>query len=589
MLDVLNIKSHNEARKGYDEIRREQGEILKLIKEIKVSFAEFEKKKESRISLQKNRVDEREKKYLEWKNLGLGDKSSPGKVAQLKDFLEQKQRKLEESLAEEARQGHLDEITGRLWEAQTPDPPPRIKVSRTESSASNVSSSARRERASSHLITPPDDPRARDSSGAHRPHLSRESTSRGTHSHSSSSSKSSHHRRRDSSIGSNSTTTSLRERFLAGIDRGFQGASSTSPRRVSASSSNVQSGVGTPRPRADPDLDSEISRLSLAEVEEPPWSTVATRARTRHAPPAPIISNAQQRSPNNQLPTAQLSNLSLRRKQEASILCVNWDNIGKSYDQQFLLTTNSTSLAFSKLAQTYFELLRLWSINNKSPWPFDRVESVGVRTNPVTDIDSRLAMDLLASPDFESGDFPNEKDRLLSRIGVTRPVAFNREHLKQFDYVICFDERAYDAMKKARSGQQTAPSNQCIVMRLGLDHLAGWKLKNSEAEEAAQKIKSMVESFMKEMLGWKAPDRKLAGGQRRTLQVTVNNQITPHIIGKSGAKITALRKDTNCSIRVFDEGIGADKSLILATGRVEDLRQVERKIEAELSLRKYGR
>jgi hypothetical protein len=106
ILNALKLKSDNEARKAHHQILRRQDELLKLMKEIKANF-EFERT----FSLEGNREKKREQKYLEWKKIGFGEKSSPRKVAELEAFLA---RKLQENLAEEARREHLDEITSRL-------------------------------------------------------------------------------------------------------------------------------------------------------------------------------------------------------------------------------------------------------------------------------------------------------------------------------------------------------------------------------------------------------------------------------------------------------------------------------------------
>jgi hypothetical protein len=271
------------------------------MKEIKANF-EFERT----FSLEENREKEREQKYLEWKKIGFGEKSSPRKVAELEAFLA---RKLQENLAEEARREHLDEITSRLWDAQTPDPPPRIRVhsavSREDSRASSRNSRVPR--------TP----------------VSRESTSHLTHSQSSASSRSSHHRRRDSSQGSASTTTSLSQRLLAGVNRSLQGSSTTSSRRASVSSSGVQSTVGTPRPRANNGLSLAIQELSMSEDEESEgWTTVPVHKRT-HLTHRSSSSNVQPGDRRHHPPTTQQNNPASRSRQDVKILCVNWDNIGK--------------------------------------------------------------------------------------------------------------------------------------------------------------------------------------------------------------------------------------------------------------------
>ena len=277
LIDVLSIIGHNETLKRHGDIREEE----EAMEKVKASFQEFAKQRDSRLKMSKARLDEREKLYKKWESLGFGEKGSPEKVAVLKVFMEQKQQTLEKNCVGRAdKQRHVEEITSRLWDPQTWDPPPRIRASRlrtTESRASSLSPPAHRPGA------PRDDSRASSSSNRRFQTTppSRESTSRMSRSHSSAGSRGSHHNRRDSSQVSNSATTSS-ERAFAGVHRSFHRSSTTSSRRASVSSSRVQSSVGTPRPRVNNDSSITIPVLSLTDAEEPgEWTTVSAHGRKR--------------------------------------------------------------------------------------------------------------------------------------------------------------------------------------------------------------------------------------------------------------------------------------------------------------------
>jgi hypothetical protein len=575
LLQVLSIKSHHEARKGQDD-------LLKMMNEMKASYAEFESRKGSRLSLEEIRLSERQKRYLEWENLDFGEKGSPGKVAELQDFLEQK---AEKCLGEEVQWKHLDDITRRLSGVQASNRLTQSQLPRDqnpEPELLSVSSFARRGRSAHFPVTSGEDWRTRSgSSGAQVVPALIESTPNMSHSRSSASSRSSLHRKRDSSQGSNSTSISLRDRFL--MDSGYHSSPSTLSRQVSPSNFGVQSSAETTRSQPNNHLTSAFLRLSFAEGEESgERSRVPIYGRTQNITSGPSASNLEPRSRRYYVHTTQPNNLPPGKRQEVNILVVSGNNMGKFQLITSLVAPNLPPVAVSKLAQTYFELLRLCSINTNNHWLFDRVESAGICINPQTDIDSDFAMRLLASSNFKYGDFPNEKDRLLSRIEATRPAVFHEEYLKQFNYILCLDRNSYDAVNRASSEQQRVRSDQLIrgVLSLGLDHLAGQIMTQIEAENVAVKIKSMVESVMEKRLDWKHPDPKLAQRRRRTLQMTVPREMVGRIIGKGGVRINALREDTGCSIQVFDEVIRADRSLILATGQVENLIRVEERILA---------
>ena len=117
MLNVLSIKSHHETHMKHDD-------ILKLMHDLKASFAESQSRKGLRLSLEETRLNEREEMFLKLKNLDFEERSSPGKAAELQNFLDLKQQKVEESVVEEVRLEHLDEIISKLSDAQAPNPLP---------------------------------------------------------------------------------------------------------------------------------------------------------------------------------------------------------------------------------------------------------------------------------------------------------------------------------------------------------------------------------------------------------------------------------------------------------------------------------
>jgi len=211
--------------------------------------------------------------------------------------------------------------------------------------------------------------------------------------------------------------------------------------------------------------------------------------------------------------------------------------------------------------------------------------------NESTDINPDKAMDLLAPPrsKFRSRDFPSEQDKLAYRMRYKSPSEFKKQYLELFQYIICFDQKSYEEVSRKSSGQQqkimSDPQVWCLP--LGLDHLVGKKLDDDEAITAAKKIKSEVEAFMRNILGWKVPDRKLVGGDRRTLQIPIDRRGRGAIIGEKGSNIKDLRQKSKCAIQIFDEGLDGAGSLIIATGQVEDLLWVEKKVKEMIAPRYY--
>lgn len=275
---------------------------------------------------------EREERYREWEHLGFGEKTIPGKIKELRNFLEDKQRKLEESTVRgKTVQKHLDDITSRLVDAQTSEPIPLSRrittVQNSESWPSGASSASSRERRDP--ATPRRSSRASRSKD-HKEPTSRESTSHISRSEASVRSQTIHPRRRDSSRGSESATPNRKSSVFALENPTHQLPSSSSSRPASIADSGRQSSVGTPRPPAVDELSSAVSKLLLEEIEESEgWIVVPDRDRAPRSP-VEVASTASRSSHSNNktrhTPTTLPPPLARGRGNRLSILCVNWEN-----------------------------------------------------------------------------------------------------------------------------------------------------------------------------------------------------------------------------------------------------------------------
>jgi len=212
--------------------------------------------------------------------------------------------------------------------------------------------------------------------------------------------------------------------------------------------------------------------------------------------------------------------------------------------------------------------------------------------NAATGIDPDYVMNLLASPrsNFRSKDFPNEKDKLFHRMKHKSPCEFKKQYLEYFNYILCFDEKSYEVVSGKNSGRQqestSDPQVRCIP--LDLDHLVWKKLNDDDAINEAEKIKFVVEAFMQKRLGWESPNRKLMDGDRRTLQIPIHRRKKGIIIGTRGKNIKELREKSRCAVQIFDEGLEGVSSLVIATGQVEDLRWVEKRVNELLTPQSYS-
>jgi hypothetical protein len=334
-------------------------------------------------------------------------------------------------------------------------------------------------------------------------------------------------------------------------------------------------------------LGSTVPRLSLTGVEESEeWITVVPKRRTT-AGKGNSMTDGRQSPP----VTRSHSNNS----QAKTILCVDWDNTGKLQALAACTATDAVvDAALSKITQIYFELLRLWSLDTTSFCPFDRVESASNHLTPETDIDCEDAMDLIARPgssfrrNFRSRDYPDEKGRLMSRMRASNPAIFTEKTLQKFDCVICLGDESFKRVREANKKQQAGPDRDRQIHKwssVSLDVMVGKRLnpKSTEAEKAVAYLKHMVGKLMGEKPEWKWPHCRIVEGQKRTLQLSVPKQAVGHIIGKRGANIIDMEKKSNCAIRIFEQGVEGNLSLLLATGQGDGLKWVEEKIEATVS------
>ena len=334
ILQILTVTGHHEVIRVVREHNELSSRADDILNEIKASLAASEERRKERDALRQNRVKEREKRFQEWENISMED-ISPENVAALRVFLEQKQQKLEEeTMDEDVARRHIDEISTRLWDAQSPRSSPQLEVPSikldTESWVATVASSARRERRSHHSTPLTEASQQRGIREPRTPVSREQSVSHMSLSRSSASSRSSHRRFRDSTLESDSTTShgrGLLDRTNRYVNSWFQGPSSTSSRRSSRVHSAVPSSVGTPRPRLNTDVSADISALSLEEPQNSnEWTTVSARAQPARSHTALTTSPSRRRTRQApSLPRGLSSNL----YHPKNILCVNWDNNGK--------------------------------------------------------------------------------------------------------------------------------------------------------------------------------------------------------------------------------------------------------------------
>ena len=245
----------------------------------------------------------------------------------------------------------------------------------------------------------------------------------------------------------------------------------------------------------------------------------------------------------------------------------------------------------SIIAQTYLELVRVWTVNNSGEWLFNRVESAGVQ------IATKFAKRCFKSqPKFfvEGGKLPesavleaisgeksyfrsDEKNDILARIAQHRSRGLDNWHFRKYEYMLCFDKTAYENVttlaKYCKKRYGDMPSYAKLSKIILIDDV---KLKDAAANlnadattKLVESIKNGIKNFLRAQYHWKRPPLSISDGPFRTKQIvllSIDVKLSP---AEEEAKVKEISAKTDCRIRVTDERF--DSQLLTITGRSEGL------------------
>ena len=245
----------------------------------------------------------------------------------------------------------------------------------------------------------------------------------------------------------------------------------------------------------------------------------------------------------------------------------------------------------SIIAQTYLELVRVWTVNNSGEWLFNRVESAGVR------VATKFAKRCFKSqPNFlvEGGKVPesaalkaisgeksyfrsDEKNDILARIAQHRSRGLDNWHFRKYEYMLCFDKTAYESVttlaKYCKKRYGDMPSYAKLSKVILIDDLklkdAADNLNTDDKTKMVEIIKNGIKSFLREQYHWKRPSLSISDGPFRTKQIvllSIDVKLSP---AEEEAKVKEISTTTDCRIRVTDERF--DSQLLTITGRSEAL------------------
>ena len=245
----------------------------------------------------------------------------------------------------------------------------------------------------------------------------------------------------------------------------------------------------------------------------------------------------------------------------------------------------------SIIAQTYLELVRVWTVNNGGEWLFNRVESAGVQ------VETNFAKRCFKSQSnflVKGGNAPEsaaleaisgknsyfrseEKSDILARVAQHRSRGIDNWHFRKYEYMLCFDRSVYESVTtlaeycKKRYGNSPSYANLSRILLIKDIRLksSAASLDTDSTTKLVESIKDSIKGFMRAEYHWERPSLSITDGPFRTKQIvllSVDVKLSP---AEEEAKLDEISTKTDCRIRVTDERF--DSQLLSITGRSGDL------------------
>lgn len=240
----------------------------------------------------------------------------------------------------------------------------------------------------------------------------------------------------------------------------------------------------------------------------------------------------------------------------------------------------------SIIAQTYLELVRVWTVNNSGEWLFNRVESAGVQ------VETKFAKRCFKSQSnflVKGGNPPEsaaleaisgkksyfgseEKKDILARVAQHRSRGIDNWHFRKYEYMLCFDSSVYENVTtlakycKKKYGNSSSYANLSKIILIKDIRLkdSAANLDTDSTTKLVESIKDGIKGFLKREYHWKRPPLSITDGPFRTKQIVllkVDMKLNP---AEEKAKLDEISTKTDCRIRVTDERF--ESQLLSVTG-----------------------
>jgi len=245
----------------------------------------------------------------------------------------------------------------------------------------------------------------------------------------------------------------------------------------------------------------------------------------------------------------------------------------------------------SIIAQTYLELIRVWTVNHNGVWLFNRVESAGVQVETKF---ARRAWKSKSKSLVKGGNSPEKaaleaisgkdsyfrseaKNDILARIAQHKSRGIDNWHFRKYKYMLCFDKPVYEALTmlaecyRERYGDLPSYTNlsKIILVKDVKSKTAAANLDASDTSKLVKSIKDGIKSFLHSEYDWQRPPSSITDGLYGTKQIVLPTGDIKLSLDEKETKLNEIASKTDCRIRITDEKF--DDHLFSITGRKEAL------------------
>ena len=240
-------------------------------------------------------------------------------------------------------------------------------------------------------------------------------------------------------------------------------------------------------------------------------------------------------------------------------------------------------------------------MNTQKRWLFKRVDSVGIRiATPFTKAAveaseyknfeeekrpaSKTAIAAIAgdSANFQTDDFPKEKETVLKRMHNHKSQGLTEAHLLEYDYILCFGLTTRKLLNGLVKSLQSGNSGKKVKAKI-IDIKEGNWYTGIETKESTMKLSSQLKvplkAFAKKELSWERPSIGISNGEWRTFQVLLSRAEKENLLKEKGEMTPQkIWEKKGCKMMIAPDS--GNKWLVSISGPPKQLAGAQKLMEA---------